>query len=152
MKDHGTRLLFEMFTDAPPPMDLRDEGNTGRLIYSVRGGSFEGERLRGTVLPTCGDWVTICPGGRLEFDARILLRTDDDALIYISFTGHKMITDEQVTLMEQGNLHRSSDTSYVINPVFETCSQKYAWLKDIRAVCHGHRTSEGLQSQFYELL
>ena len=73
MKDYSTKLLFEIFTQVAPPLDLRDETNTGRLIYNVAGGHFEGERIRGKVLPTSGDWVTVHPGSELEFDVRLLL-------------------------------------------------------------------------------
>lgn len=151
MKDHGTRLLFDMFTDVPPPIDLRDASNTGRLIYNVAGGTFEGDRLRGVVLPTCGDWVTVCPGGRLHYDARLLLRTDDEALIYANFCGDMMLTEQEAAMLQERRLFQSADTSYTVTPVFETCAPQYAWLKDIRSVCYGHRMAEGLSTQFVEL-
>ena len=60
----------------------------GRLsIFPITGGSFEGERLRGTVLAGGGDWVTAVADGTFELDLRVTLETDDGALIHMTFTG-----------------------------------------------------------------
>src|ERR1700730_9600262 len=48
-----------------------------RRYYSAIGGSFEGPRLRGEVLPDGGDWLLTRPDGVLQQDARITLKTDD---------------------------------------------------------------------------
>ena len=54
----------------------------GRLtIFPVVGGTFDGERLRGTGLPGGGDWVAATPGGTFELDLRVTLEADDGALI-----------------------------------------------------------------------
>ena len=83
--------------DSRPLMALRletsatqDIGSTpqGRLtIFPVTGGSFEGERLRGKVLPGGGDWVTAQGDGTFTLDLRVTLETDDGDLIYMIFSG-----------------------------------------------------------------
>ena len=68
-----------------------------RLGY-VTGGTFEGERLKGEILPGGGNWST---AGRLgadkavgTFDARAVWRTHDGALIYLTYTGRSVIPDD----------------------------------------------------------
>ena len=39
-------------------------------IFPITGGSFEGERLRGTVLPGGGDWVSATDDGTFELTAK----------------------------------------------------------------------------------
>ena len=56
-------------------------------IVPVVGGSFSGERLRGKVLPSGGDWVTAYSDGTLALDLRLTLETDDGALIHLTCTG-----------------------------------------------------------------
>ena len=65
-----------------------------RVIGNLAGGTFQGERLRGKVLPSGGDWGLFQPDGTLNVDGRCCLETDDGALIYIIYTGRWSITPE----------------------------------------------------------
>ena len=84
----ASRPLFELRLDVPPLIDLGDTPCGRRRIAAVTGGSFEGERLRGTVLGAPGgDWLLLRPDGVLVLDVRIVLKTDDGALIYMAYRG-----------------------------------------------------------------
>jgi hypothetical protein len=93
-------------------------------IFSITGGSFEGERLRGLVLGGA-DWVTAGADGTFELDLRLTLETDDGALIHMTFTGVR------------------DDASHYFRtvPRFETAAPKYAFLNRLLAVGigEGHR-------------
>src|SRR5439155_14076925 len=52
-----------------------------RATAPITSGTFEGPRLRGTVLPGGGDWTLLRADGVLELDLRLTLQTDDGALI-----------------------------------------------------------------------
>lgn len=54
----------------------------GRLI-PITGGTFEGPRLRGTVLPGGADWQTVRADGVTELAAHYGLETDDGAIIQV---------------------------------------------------------------------
>ena len=56
-----------------------------RQIYDVTGGTFEGDRLRGKLLPSGGDWLLVDAGGVGRLDVRATLETDDGALIYVQY-------------------------------------------------------------------
>ena len=49
-------------------------------MVPITGGTFEGPRLKGKVLPGA-DWQIVRPDGVLELEARYALETDDGALI-----------------------------------------------------------------------
>jgi hypothetical protein len=109
----------------------------GRLsIFPITGGSFEGERLRGTVLAGGGDWVTAKAGGSLELDARVTLQTDDGALIHMTFTGVR------------------DDASHYFRtlPRFETAAPKYAFLNRLLAVGTGEIRPDGPVHVIEEIL
>src|SRR5689334_14844052 len=96
-------------------------------IFPVTGGSFEGNRLRGKVLPGGGDWVTVKPDGTYELDLRVSLETDDGALIYMTFTG---IRDD-------------ANHYFRTLPLFETAAPAYAFLNRLLAVGIGEIGPDG---------
>ena len=82
---------------------------------SIVGGSFEGDRLRGKVLPGGADWTVKRPDGVVELDLRITLAADDGALIHMTFEG---IRDDGA---QGGPYFRTL-------PRFETAEAKYSFL------------------------
>ena len=68
--------------------DDTGDGAAGRRVRdSVGEGTFAGERLRGELLPGSADWRLIRRDITSIVDARVMLRTDDGALIYMSYGG-----------------------------------------------------------------
>src|SRR3712207_2327783 len=61
--------------------------NGNRRVGLVAGGTFEGERLRGKVLPGGADWIIARPDGSTTLDVRIVLETDDGAAIGMTYRG-----------------------------------------------------------------
>jgi hypothetical protein len=90
-------------------------------MYPIVGGSFEGERLRGKVLPNGDDWTVKRADGVVELDLRVTLETDDAALIHLTFEG---IRNDSAP----GALY------FRTLPRFETAAQKYAFLNRLLAV------------------
>jgi hypothetical protein len=120
----------------------REIGTTPRGIrryYAVTGGSFEGPRLRGELLPDGGDWLLIRPDGTLELDVRITLKTDDGALVYARYAGMWHGRPEVMARLAQGETVDSSQYYFRITPLFETGAERYAWINKIIAVGVGER-------------
>lgn len=106
-----------------------------RRVAVVVGGSFEGPRLRGEVLPEAGaDWLLVRPDRSLLLDVRITLKTDDGAFIYMTYRG-----------IRQGQYFRTA-------PFFETGDERYAWLNDIVSVGVGEQLSNGVRYDVFEIL
>jgi hypothetical protein len=105
-------------------------------IFPISGGSFEGERLRGRVLPGGGDWVTATAEGALDLDLRATLETDDAALIHMTFTGVR------------------HDASHYFRTVlrFETAAPKYAFLNRLLAIGVGEIGPDGPVHVIEEIL
>jgi hypothetical protein len=109
----------------------------GKLsIFPVIGGSFEGDRLRGTVLAGGGDWVTATSDGTFEVDLRVTLETDDGALIHMTFTG---VRDD-------------ARRYFRTLPRFETAAPKYAFLNHLLGVGIGEIRSDGPVHAIEEIL
>src|SRR5260370_27088116 len=103
------------------------------------GGSFEGPRLRGEVLPDGGDWLLMRPDSVLEQDVRITPKTDDGAFIYVRYAGMRHGPPEVVARLAQGETVDPSEYYFRVAPVFETGADRYAWLNSILAVGVGER-------------
>jgi len=105
-------------------------------IFPVIGGTFEGERLRGKVLPGGGDWVTARADGTFEVDLRVTLETDDGALIRMTFTGVRDDTNHYFRTL----------------PLFETAAPNYAFLNRLLAVGVGEIRPDGPVHVIEEIL
>ena len=95
-----------------------------RVTFPITGGSFEGDRLRGKVLPGGDDWTVKRPDGVVELDLRITLETDDGALIHMTFEG---IRDDGAP----------GAPYFRTLPRFETAAPKYSFLNRLLAVGSG---------------
>jgi hypothetical protein len=127
-----------------------------RRIGYVTGGEFSGERLKGVVLPGGGNWSTagrIAAGSIGSFDARAIWRTDDGALIYVTYTGRTLVPDAvRAAFADPDPAVRDVDPAdyYIrVAMVFETAAPQYDWLNAILAVGRGRRTEQGARHELY---
>jgi hypothetical protein len=75
MADLKAELLCEVSVDLEVPQNVGATPHGNRQIYGVKGGTFEGPKLKGEVLPGGGDWALLRPDGALELDVRGTMRT-----------------------------------------------------------------------------
>lgn len=83
----ASRPLMTLQVVVSPPHRLGGVPHGTRVIVPIAGGSFEGARLRGRILPGGSDWTLLRSDGVLELDLRITLEADDGALIYMNSFG-----------------------------------------------------------------
>jgi hypothetical protein len=115
-----------------------------RGIYPVDGGTFEGARLKGRVLPEGADWVLWRSDDTMIIDVRAALETDDGALISMQYTGVGYTTTAEAGAAFRRREVVAYDQLYVrTTPRFETADPRYAWLNRVVAVANGARTLEG---------
>ena len=77
-----TEFLFSVALEVPV-LALGETPYGGRRIARFDGGSFEGPKLRGVVLPGGGGWMILRRDGVLDIEVRIVLETDDKRMIYM---------------------------------------------------------------------
>lgn len=97
-----------------------------RRIAPVVGGSFSGERLNGTVLPGGNDWVVNRADGVMVIDVRLTLKTDDTALVYLSYQGRFLAEPDAMSRFGKGELLDASEYSLAINARFECGDRRHA--------------------------
>ena len=121
----------------------------GRRIVYVTSGEFSGPGLRGSVLPGGGDWVLVREDGVSQLDVRITLRTDDGALIYVTYRGLSDLSPEVRQRIIAGEAVDPSEYYFRTTPYFETAAEKYAWLNRLVTVGVGQRTKTGVAYSIY---
>jgi uncharacterized protein DUF3237 len=148
-----SRHLFTITMDLPPTLDLGDTPAGNRRIFIVSGGQFVGERLRGEVLPQASSDLLLLRSDRsYQQDVRLVLRTDDDALILMTYRGVRHASPDVDARVARGEQVPPSDYYLRTAPFFETSSAKYAWLNKIVSVGIGERQAHGVKYEILEVL
>jgi hypothetical protein len=148
-----TAHLFNIRLEVGEMNDLGATPYGNRRIAAVTGGRFEGQELRGTVLPSPGgDWLLLRRDGVLMLDVRITLRTHDDALIYMSYRGMRHGPQWVLDRLNRGEKVDPSEYYFRTAPLFETSSEKYSFLNRIISVATGRREPTGPIYDVFQVL
>jgi len=147
-----SRPLMRVEVVVPPPQKLGAVPQGTRVIAAIAGGTFEGPRLRGKVLPGGGDWTLLRPDGVLELDLRITLETDDGALIGMSSFGLRHGPAEVLAALSRGEPVDPSKYYFRTAPRFETSAPQYAFLNRVIAIASGDRRAGGPIYSIEEIL
>lgn len=143
MEELRSEFLFEMRVEVHPYVPTGATAAGERRIVNIRGGRFEGPRLRGEVMASGADWIRAEPGGRLRLDVRAALRTDDGAVIYLQYQGVRHGPAEVIRRLDAGEAVDPSEYYFRTLLTFETGDPRYDWLNGTVAVGVGRRLPEG---------
>ncbi len=121
-----------------------------RRIAPVRGGTFKGARLSGTVLPGA-DWVVNRPDSVMVIDVRLTLKTDDGAAIYLTYQGRFLAAPEVMARFAKGAVLQPHEYSLAVVARFECGDERYRWLNDVVAVGTGTQTAAGPVYEIFEI-
>jgi hypothetical protein len=138
-----SQLLMTLQVEISTPQKLGAVPHGTRVIAPITSGTFEGPRLRGTVLPGGGDWTLLRADGVLELDLRITLETDDGALIYMASFGLRHGPPEVIAALGRGETVDPASYYFRTTLRFETSAPKYAFLNRLLAVATGDRRATG---------
>ena len=87
-----------------------------RIIIPITGGTFEGPKIKGTIMPGGWDWQLVRADGCTHIKADYMIKTDDGAIINV---------------VNQGSACRGEDGKPIplrTVPIFEPPLGKYEWL------------------------
>jgi Protein of unknown function (DUF3237) len=122
-----------------------------RRVIPIVGGRFEGEKMRGEIVPGGADWQIVTPDGTALLEARYTLRTNDGALIYVRNIGVRHGPPEVLAAIARGEQVDPAKYYFRATPTLETGDKKYAWLNRLLCICSGVRTKEEVLLDFYEV-
>jgi hypothetical protein len=131
-----TEPLLAVHLTLGPTQKLGAGPKGDSVIFPLTGGTFEGPKLRGKVLPGGADWALLRPDGAMEIDLRLTLQAEDGALIYMTFQGLRLGPPEAITYFR--SVAR-----------FETAAPQYAFLNRLLAIGSG-KIENGLPTHTFE--
>ena len=152
MNEIATRFLFAVAIKVEPPLLLGVTPLGERRNVQIAGGSFEGPRLRGTVLAGGADWIVKRADGVLLLNVRATLRTDDGALVNMTYRGMRHGRREVIERLDRGEDVDPAEYYFRTTPYFETSAAAYLWLNGIVSVATGQRRADGPTYRVYEVL
>jgi Protein of unknown function (DUF3237) len=132
--------------------NLGDTPYGSRRIARFGTGSFEGPKLKGTVLPGGGGWTLMRRDDVLEIDVRLTLETDDKQYIYMSWKGFRHGPKEVIDRLNRGEDVDPETYYFRTTPYFETSSAKYAWMNRICSIATGARAGSGRTFHVFQVL
>ena len=149
----ATRPLFTLHLELHPMQIIGATPSGQRRIAPVSGGSFAGDRLRGTALPHAGsDWLLERADGSFQLDVRLTLATDDGALIGMTYRGIRHSAPEVAARVARGEAVEPTEYYLRTAPFYETAAPAYAWLNKIVSIARGQRTASGVTYEVFEVL
>ena len=152
LRELRTRPLLAIRLDVRGPMPVIAVPGAGRRIGVVTGGSFDGERLSGTVMDGGSDWQTLKADGSVALDVRLILKTNDDAHVAMTYRGVRHGTPEVIARVDRGEAVDPSEIYFRSIVQFETAAPRYDWLNRVVAVGVGQRRTDGPVYSVFEVL
>jgi len=117
------------------PLEAGQAVDPTLYIYNVGpGGWVKGPKIEGTIVAPSGDWFRILPSGVSRLDVRVAIRTNDGALIYLTYNGIFRDTKEVEARAERGEVLTSKDLYFMIAPTIQTSAAKYDWLNGVQYI------------------
>ena len=143
-------MTLKLAVTGSQPIGDTPSGN--RRVGLVAGGTFEGAKLSGTVLPGGADWIMTRPDGVTMLDVRIVLHTNDGAAIGLTYKGLRHGPAAAMAKVNAGQWVEPSEYYFRTAVTFETASPRYAWLNSVFGIGTGSRPPEGPVYDIFEVL
>lgn len=138
--------------DVAPPSIVGMTPGYDRRIGEITGGTFEGEKLRGKFRSGGSDWQSLRADGAITINVRLVMETDDGALIAMRYRGVRHGPKDVIERLAKGEAVNPNEYYFRVTPWFETSAEKYDWLNRVVAVAIGHRLPHGPIYNVFEIV
>ena len=144
-------LLLEVRANLGTPIIVGPAPEGLRRVVPILGGSFEGPRLRGEVLPGGADWQYVRADEVTVVEAQYLLRTHDNVLLQVHNRGLRHGPQQVLQRLSAGETVDPSEYYFRAAPSFSAPAGPYEWLNRNLFVCTGARNALSVQLWFYRI-
>ena len=144
--------LFKFEVAVGEPQVAPDGPYGTRRFIPILGGTFEGERMRGTVLPGGADCQLIRPDGVAELEVRCTFQTDDGVIFLMKGLGMRHGPAEVLDRIARGEKTDPSEYYFRETMIFEAPAGKYDWLNKLQAIGTGERLQSQVKIDCWEIL
>jgi len=143
---------FRLEVQIGTPLELGTVDGVRKRVIPITGGTLQGARIRGTIVPGGADWQGIREQGSTAVWARYTLRTDDGTYITITNPGVRRGPPEVIQRLLKGERVDPALYYFRSSPGFEVADGPYEWLRESVFVCAGAREPERVILECYTVL
>ncbi len=148
----ATELVLEARVTVATPMELGQTPYGRRRVIPITGGSFEGPKLKGTVVPGGADWQVIRSDGVTELTALYELKTEDGTLIHVTNKGLRHGPEAVMQRLARGESVDPAAYYFRTIPAFEAPVGPYDWLNRAVFVGTGARYASEVHVRVFQVL
>jgi hypothetical protein len=123
-----------------------------RRIINILGGTVEGPRLKGKILPGGADWQIVRADGVVHLTARYTVETDSGGLILVNSEGYRHGPPEVMARLARDETVDPSLYYFRAFMRFETADPAAAFLNRILAIGRGAREHQAVRIEVFEVL
>jgi len=120
-----------------------------RRIIPLLGGTVEGPRLNGRILPGGADFQSIRSATFTDIHARYVIETLEGDRIYVENTGIRVASPEDIAALARGDAVDPARVYFRSIPRFETAAASWLWLNERLFVGTGARYPDRVELNFY---
>ncbi|MCM3879875.1 MAG: DUF3237 domain-containing protein [Vicinamibacterales bacterium] len=148
-----TRFAFEVRVTVATPLVVGEASHGLRRVVAITGGTFEGPRIRGRVVPGGADWQFVRPDGVLSVEAMYTLEASEGALIMVTNRGMRHGPPEVIEKLSRGEAVDPSQYYFRTVADFEVArDSKHAWLNRAMFIGVAERSAGAAIIRFHEVL
>jgi hypothetical protein len=123
-----------------------------RRIINIEGGTVEGPRFSGKVLPGGADWQIVRADSVVHLQARYTIESDSGALILVDAEGYRHGPPEVMDRLARDETVDPALYYFRTFMRFETADPAASWLNRILAIGRGARANRAVRIEVFEVL
>jgi len=123
-----------------------------RRIINIVGGTVDGAKLQGRILPGGADWQIIRQDGVAHLEARYTIESNDGARVLVNSDGLRHGPPDVIARLARGEAVDPGLYYFRTCLRFETAHPDAAWLNRILAIGRGRREARAVHLDVYEVL
>lgn len=123
-----------------------------RRIINILGGTVEGPRLKGRILPGGADWQIVRADGVVDLRARYTVETDTGGFILVNSEGYCHGPPEVMARLARDETVDPQLYYFRAFMRFETADPAASWLNRILAIGRGSREHQAVRIEVFEVL
>lgn len=149
----GLEYVFRVHVLLEAPLEMGVYDNQRKRIVPINGGTVEGPRFKGVVLPGGNDWQTLrATDGNTQIYARYTLKHEDGTLVSVINPGVRRGPPEVMARLAAGEVVNPALYYFRASPQFDVQPGPHGWLMENTFVCVGKRWPDAVDLDFYRVL
>jgi hypothetical protein len=131
------------------PIEVGETPEGFRRIIPITGGTVEGPRLRGKVLPAGADFQLLASPTVTELEAKYALETDDGDRLYVTNFGIRSGSPEDIARLVAGQPVDPERIYFRCTPRFVSSGPKWSWLSSHICIGSGVRLPDEVRLDIF---